>query len=117
MPWGGFGRSRGYGGLREGWRRKPAVRIPAVQWVVQKKGHPSGKWVAEAWNVERCRYFICRPQTASHAGVYWEQVGCLCRPRPTKGRACGCESLGTVRRDGAATPGSEGDESHAQNEQ
>ena len=41
-----------------------------------KKGHrPRGGWGAEARRVERRRRLICRPETASYAGVYWEQVG------------------------------------------
>ena len=38
---------------------------------------------AEARRVERC--FICRPQTAPPAGVYWEQVRRLRGPRSRKG--------------------------------
>ena len=40
---------------------------------------------AEARRVERRRCFICRPQAAPHAGVYWEKVGCLRGPRPRNG--------------------------------
>ena len=71
---------------------------------------PRGEWVAEARRAERCRCFICRPQTASHAGVYWEQVGCLCGPRPRNGVADRHSNLLLLRRDGAATQGSVGDE-------
>ena len=37
MPWGGLSRSRGYGGLRKGWGRGPAVRFRAVRRGVQTK--------------------------------------------------------------------------------
>ena len=58
---------------------------------------------------ERCGSFICRPQAPTHAGVYWEQVGCLCGPRPTNGVARRREGLGSLRGDGPAAQDSEGD--------
>ena len=82
MLWGGFSGSRGYRGIRKGWERGPAVRFRAVRRGVQtKKGHrPRGRWGAEARRVERRRRLICRPETASYAAVYWEQVDRLRRP-------------------------------------
>ena len=82
MPRAGFCRSGGYRRIREGWGEGTAVWPPAVRRGVQtKKGrHLRGRWGAEARRVERCRCFICRPETASHAGVYWEQVGAFADP-------------------------------------
>ena len=111
MPRAGFGRSGGYRRIREGWGGGTAVWPQAVRRGVQtKKGrHPRGRWGAEARRVERCRCFICRPETASHAGVYWEQVGRLCGLRSRNGLACGRQSFGSLRGDGPAAQDSEGD--------
>ena len=104
-------RSGGYRWIREGWGGGTAVWPPAVRRGVQtKKGrHPRGRWGAEARRVEGCGSFICRPQTASHAGVYWEQVGRLCGPCSRNGLAFGCQSFGSLRGDGPAAQDSEGD--------
>ena len=112
MPWGGFSRSRGYRGIRKGWERGPAVRFQAVRRGVQmKKGHrPRGRWGAEARRVERRRRLICRPETAPPAGVYWDQVGRLRRPRSTDGLADRHSNLLSLRHNGAASQGSKGDE-------
>ena len=112
MPWGGFSRSRGYRGIRKGWGRGPAVRFRAVRRSVQtKKGHhPRGRWGAEARRVERHRCFICRPQTAPPACVCREQVGGLCRPHTTDRVADRYSNLLSLRRNGAASQDSKGDE-------
>ena len=52
MPWGGFSRSQGYRGIRNGWGRGPAVRFRAVQRGVQKKKGHRGRWGVEARRVE-----------------------------------------------------------------
>ena len=111
MPWGGFSRSRRYRGIRKGWGRGPAVRFRVVRRGVQtKKGHrPRVEWGAEARRVDRRRRFICRPETASYAGVYWEQVDRLRRPHTTDGVADRHSDLLSLRRNGARTQGSEGD--------
>ena len=101
MPRAGFSRSGGYRRIRKGWRREPALCIPAVRRGVQtKEGRHStrGRWGAEALRAERRRSFICRPQEAPHAGVYWEQVGRLCGPLSRNGLACGRQSFSAVRR-------------------
>ena len=109
MPRARLSGSRGYRRIREGWGT--AVWPPAVRRGVQKEEgrHPRGKWGAEARRVERCGWFVCRPRAASHAGVYWEQVGCLCGPRSRNGLAYGRQSFGSVRGDGPAAQDSEGD--------
>ena len=111
MPWDGFSRSRGYLGIRKGWGRGPAVRFRAVRRGIQtKNGHrPRGRWGAEARRVERRRRLIRRPETASHAGVYWEQVGHLRGPRSRDGLDDRHSNLFSLRRNGAASQGSKGD--------
>ena len=97
MPRAGFGKSGGYRRIREGRGGGTAVWPPAVRRGVQtKKGrHPRGRWGAEARRVERCGFFICRAQAASHAGVYWEQVGRLCTFAPLR--------TPSNKRDGSST--------------
>ena len=67
------------------------------------------KKVAEARRVDRRRRFICRPETASYAGVYWEQVDHLRRPHTTNGGADRHSDLLSLRRNGARIQVSEGD--------
>ena len=74
-----------------------------------KKGH-RGRWGTEARRVERHRCFICCPQTAPPAGIYWEQVDRLRRPHTTDGVAEQHSNLLSLRRNGAASQGSKGDE-------
>ena len=64
---------------------------------------------AEARRVERRRRLICRPETASYAGVYWEQVGRLRGPCSKNGLDDRHSNLLSLRRNGARTQGSEGD--------
>ena len=71
---------------------------------------PRGRWGAEARRVERRRCFICRLQTAPPAGVYWEQVGRLRGPRSRNGLDDRHSNLLSLRRNGAASQGSKGDE-------
>ena len=40
---------------------------------------------AQKLGVDRRRRFICRPETASYAGVYWEQVDCFADPTQQTG--------------------------------
>ena len=110
MPWGGFSRSRGYRGIRKGWGRGLAVRFRAVQRGVQTKKGRRGRWGAEARRVERRQCFICCPQMAPPAGVYWEQVDRLRRPHTTDRVADQHSNLLSLRCDGAASQGSKGEE-------
>ena len=105
MPRAGFSRSGGYQRIQKGWRREPAVCIPAVRPGVLKKEsrHPRGRWGAEALRAEQGRCFICRPQAAPHAGIYWEQVGRLCGLGPRNGVAHWREGLGSLHRNRAGT--------------
>ena len=111
MPWDGFSRSQGYRGIGKWWGKGQAVRFRAVRQGVQmKKGHlPRVGWGTEALRVDRHRCFICRPETASYAGVSWEQVDRLRRPHTTDGVAYQHSDLLSLRRNGARTQGSEGD--------
>ena len=109
MPLGGFSRSRGYRGIRKRWGREPAVRFRAVQRGVQTKKVTEGGG-AQKLRVERRSCFICCPQTAPPAGVYWEQVDRLRRPHTTDGVADRHSNLLSLRRNGAASQGSKGDE-------
>ena len=52
---------------------------------------------------ERRRRLICRPETASYAGVYWEQVGRLRGPCSKNGLDDRHSNLLSLRRNGART--------------
>ena len=79
--------------------------------VQTKKGHrPRGRWGAEAQRVEQRRRLTCHPENPSYAGVYWEQVGRLRGPCSKNGLDDRHSDLLSLRRNGAASQGSEGDE-------
>ena len=72
-------------------------------------GGGGGAVGAEARRVERRRRLICRPETASYAGVYWEQVGRLRGPCSRKGLDDRHSNLLSLRRNRAASQGLEDD--------